>query len=120
MKTHLEITDMPTDNLQALGKLRTVLVGTFNKAREHKHRMKLLKEVLKFMYNQCSEYEKVAEAQEEALAKAKAEKLDNVKRTAILEEATKLELDLDERLSTEKLADELTTLKTKKEKKDTK
>lgn len=58
MKTHLEITDMPTDKLQALGKLRTVLVGTFNKSREHKHRMTLLKHVLKFMYNKCVEFEK--------------------------------------------------------------
>lgn len=71
-KSFLEITDMPTDELQALGKLRTVLVGTFNKAREHKHRMALLKTVLKFMHNKCVEFEK-AEAKREEEAKVKVE-----------------------------------------------
>ncbi len=69
-KTFLEITDMPTDKLQALGKLRTVLVGTFNKSREHKHAMKLLREVLKFMYNKCVEFEKHLEAKEATTTKA--------------------------------------------------
>jgi len=107
MKTHLEITDMPTDQLQALGKLRTVLVGTFNRAREHKHRMKLLKEVLKFMYNKCIEFEKVEEAKEDKQEKAEASRLDKVQRVNILKQATELNIDLDERLSTEKLATEL-------------
>lgn len=102
-KTHLEITDMPTDNLQALGKLRTVLVGTFNRAREHKHRMTLLKTVLKFMYNKCVEFEKSRETPDP-------------ERVTILEEAAKLKIDLDERLSTEKLAAELTTIKEERKK----
>ena len=57
-KSFLEITDMPSDNLQALGKLRTVLVATFNQAREHKHRMALLKKVIKFMHTKSVEFEK--------------------------------------------------------------
>ena len=71
---------MPTDKLQALGKLRTVLVATFNKAREHKHRMVLLKTVIKFMHTKIVEWEKeqvkLAEAKaiaDEAKAKAEAE-----------------------------------------------
>lgn len=60
-KSFLEITDMPTDKLQALGKLRTVLVATFNKAREHKHRMALLKTVIKFMHTKIVEFEKEQE-----------------------------------------------------------
>ena len=60
-KSFLEITDMPTDKLQALGKLRTVLVATFNKAREHKHRMALLKAVIKFMHTKIIEWEKEQE-----------------------------------------------------------
>lgn len=80
MKTHLEITDMPTDQLQALGKLRTVLVGTFNKAREHKHRMALLKTVLKFMYNKCNEFEKDQEAKEAEIKPA------NVKPSKVVKE----------------------------------
>ena len=90
-KTHLEITDMPTDNLQALGKLRTVLVGTFNKAREHKHRMTLLKTVLKFMYNKCTEFEKardgeVAEAVKEEV-KVKTATTEETKETTVQKEA---------------------------------
>ena len=71
---------MPTDKLQALGKLRTVLVATFNKAREHKHRMVLLKTVIKFMHTKIVEWEKeqvkLAEAKaiaDEAKAKLEAE-----------------------------------------------
>ena len=115
-KSFLEITDMPSDNLQALGKLRAVLVGTFNKAREHKHRMVLLKAVIKFMHTKIVEWEKAEEAKEEAQAKAKVDALDLIKRTNILDEATKLEIDLDERLSTEKLATELATIKAAKAK----
>jgi len=70
-KSYLEITDMPTDKLQALGKLRTVLVATFNKAREHKHRMALLKAVIKFMHTKIVEFEKEQEKLE-ALAKVTA------------------------------------------------
>lgn len=101
MKTHLEITDLPSDTLGALGKLRTVLVATYNKAREHKHRMTLLKSVLKFAYNKCAEFEKHQEALEEAEALAKA---DLIERTMILQSAKDLEIDLDERSSTENLA----------------
>lgn len=60
---------MPTDKLQALGKLRTVLVATFNKAREHKHRMALLKAVIKFMHTKIIEWEK---EQENLATKAQA------------------------------------------------
>ena len=69
-KSFLEITDLPQDKLQALGKLRTVLVGAFNKAREHKHRMALLKAVIKFMHTKIVEFE--AEALESEAAKTKA------------------------------------------------
>jgi len=96
MKTFLEITDMPTDSNQVLGKLRTVLVGTFNKCREYPYKMALLKSVLKFMYNKCVEFEKHNDAI-----------LDTVARNKILAEASELNFDLDERLSTEKLALEL-------------
>ena len=101
-KSFLEITDMPTDKLQALGKLRTVLVATFNKAREHKHRMVLLKAVIKFMHTKIIEWEKEQ-------AKAEEAALDATKRKTILDEATKLEIDLDESSSTDKLATELAT-----------
>ena len=110
-KSFLEITDMPTDKLQALGKLRTVLVATFNKAREHKHRMVLLKTVIKFMHTKIVEWEKGQVKVEEATAKALEDEVDAGIRKAILDEATKLEIDLDERLSTEKLAIEFETLK---------
>lgn len=99
MKNHLEITDMPSDTLGALGKLRTVLVGTFNRAREHKHRMTLLKTVLKFMYNKCVEFEKAQELADDEVRKV------------TLEEAVKLKIDLDERLSTENLVAELKAAK---------
>jgi len=104
-KSFLEITDMPTDKLQALGKLRTVLVGTFNKAREHKHRMALLKVVIKFIHTKIVEWEKEQAKAEEA----KADILEDTKRTNILDKAAKLKIDLDERLSTDKLAIELAT-----------
>ena len=100
MKTFLEITDMPTDSNQVLGKLRTVLVGTFNKCREYPYKMALLKSVLKFMYNKCVEFEKHEVA-----------KLETVARNKILAEASELNFDLDERLSTDKLVAELETLK---------
>jgi hypothetical protein len=117
-KSYLEITDMPTDTLQALGKLRTVLVATFNKAREHKHRMALLKAVIKFMHTKIVEFEKEEVKREEALeAKRKVDEalalevealaLDTKQRKEILDEAAKLEIDLDERLTTDKLAIEL-------------
>jgi hypothetical protein len=69
-KSFLEITDMPTDKLQALGKLRTVLVATFNKAREHKHRMALLKAVIKFMHTKIVEFEKEQEKLEALVKEA--------------------------------------------------
>jgi len=61
---------MPTDKLQALGKLRTVLVATFNKAREHKHRMALLKAVIKFMHIKIVEFEKEQEKLEALVKEA--------------------------------------------------
>jgi len=61
---------MPTDKLQALGKLRTVLVATFNKAREHTHRMALLKAVIKFMHTKIVEFEKEQEKLEALVKEA--------------------------------------------------
>tara|TARA_R110002096_G_scaffold92426_1_gene208910 strand:- start:2532 stop:2858 length:327 start_codon:yes stop_codon:yes gene_type:complete len=56
-KTYVEITDMPTDKYQALGKLRPILVGVYNKCRDHSYKMTLLKHTLKFMYNKCVAFE---------------------------------------------------------------
>lgn len=58
MKQHLEITDLPQDSLNVLHGVRKPLVRAFNKCRSHEYKMKLLKEFLKFMYNQCVAYEK--------------------------------------------------------------
>jgi hypothetical protein len=95
-KTFIEITDLPTDKFNTMHKLRPELVQVFNKARGTEYKMKLLKETLKFMYTQCTAYEKVA-----------IEELEQAARNAILKEAKTLGIDLDERLSTEKLEAEL-------------
>lgn len=58
LKQHLEITDLPQDSLGILYGVRKPLVNIFNKCREYPYKMTLLKQFLKFMYNQCVAFEK--------------------------------------------------------------
>lgn len=102
-KQFLEITDMPTDKYGTLAGLRNTLVKIFNKCRDSKEAMTLLKVTLKFVYNKCLEHEKQSE-----------ETASDALREQTLLEAHKLGFDLDERLSTENLVAELSALKAKK------
>lgn len=103
MKQFLEITDMPTDKYGTLGQLRTLLVKAYNRCRESKEAMTLLKVTLKFVYNKCLEHEKKGEETAEAAL-----------REQTLLAAHREGYDLDERLSTENLVVELTDLRAKK------
>lgn len=64
-KSLLKITELPQDRLQALGKLRTVLVGAFNKSRASTRNMTLLKATVKALHAKIVEFEK----EQEKLAK---------------------------------------------------
>ena len=111
----LKITDLPTDRLQALGKLRTVLVGTFNKSREQNHRMTLLKATIKVMHTKIVEFEK-EEAKAYDIKVAAIEAADRAETLAVAAESG---IDLDERLSNEKLADALSVALTTKTNEET-
>jgi hypothetical protein len=91
-KTFLEITDLPTDKYNALHQLRPNLVAVFNAARTSKDKMALLKETIKFMYSKCTEFEK-----------AEVDRLYSEARTKLLVKANELGIELDERLTNEKL-----------------
>ena len=64
-KQHLEITDLPQDNLGVLFGVRKPLITAFNKCRDYPYKLKLLKEFLKFMHSKCVEAEKRLEAKVE-------------------------------------------------------
>lgn len=96
----LDIKDMPRDSTRALGGLRQALAASFNYCRKYPAKMAVLKEVIKYTYNRIVAFEKEQEAFEEQR-----------QRNAVLTKATELGIDLDERLSLDKLkaslADEL-------------
>jgi hypothetical protein len=56
-KEFLEITDLPSDNLNVFHGLRTPLIKVFNQCREHPYKMTELKQLLKFMYNTVVSFE---------------------------------------------------------------
>lgn len=56
-KEFLEITDLPSDNLNVFHGLRTPLIAVFNKCREHPYKMTAFKQLLKFMYNTVVSFE---------------------------------------------------------------
>lgn len=99
----LDIKDMPRDQTRALGGLRQALAASFNYCRKYPAKMAVLKEVLKYTYNRIVAFEKEQEAYEE-----------EKQRKAILLRATQEEIDLDERLSTDKLKAALVDALTKK------
>ncbi len=88
----LDIKDMPRDQTRALGGLRQALAASFNYCRKYPAKMAVLKDVVKYTYNRIVAYEKEQEALEEHKV-----------RSAVLTKAAHLGIDLDERLSTEKL-----------------
>lgn len=94
---------MPTDKYGVLGQLRTLLVKAYNRCRESKEAMTLLKVTLKFVYNKCLEHEKKDEETAQAAL-----------REQTLLAAHREGFDLDERQSTENLVIELTDLRAKK------
>lgn len=53
----LEITDLPSDNLNVFHGLRTPLISVFNQCREHPYKMTAFKQLLKFMYNTVVSFE---------------------------------------------------------------
>lgn len=99
MKTYLLITDLPKSTAAAVRALRRPFMFAFNTLRTSPAKMAELKTILKFMYNTVSSFEKT-----------NLERLEEVARTGILSEAQSLGFDLDERLTTEKLEVELSTL----------
>ncbi len=99
----LDIKDMPRDKTRALGGLRQALVASFNYCRKYPVKMAVLKDVVKYTYNRIVAYENEQEALEE-----------NKTRSAVLTKAVNLGIDLDERLSTDKLKASLVDLAKKK------
>ncbi|QPI17712.1 hypothetical protein vBAmePR8F_gp52 [Alteromonas phage vB_AmeP_R8W] len=99
----LDIKDMPRDSTRALGGLRQALAASFNYCRKYPAKMEVLKEVIKYTYNRIVTFEKEQEAFEEQR-----------QRNAVLTKATELGIDLDERLSTDKLKAALSDALTKK------
>jgi hypothetical protein len=65
----LDIRDVPRDKTRSLGSLPSVLVKTFNYARQYPAKMAVLKALLKFMHGKCVENEKAVAAQAKAKAK---------------------------------------------------
>ena len=109
-KQFLEITDLPQDSENIFHGLRIPLVAVFNKCREYPAKMTAFKALIKFMYVKITAFEaeavKAQEAREVAEA-ALAALADTDTRNTILAEAESLGINLDERLSTENLAAEL-------------
>lgn len=99
----LDIKDMPRDQTRALGGLRQALAASFNYCRKYPAKMAVLKEVIKYTYNRIVAFEKEQEALEE-----------HKTRSAVLVKAAHLGIDLDERLSTDKLKASLVDLAKKK------
>lgn len=99
----LDIKDMPRDKTRALGGLRQALAASFNYCRKYPAKMAVLKDVVKYTYNRIVAYEKEQEALEE-----------HKTRSAVLTKAAHLGIDLDERLSTDKLKASLVDLAKKK------
>jgi hypothetical protein len=99
----LDIKDMPRDKTRALGGLRQTLASSFNYCRKYPAKMAVLKEVLKYTYNRIVAFEKEQEEYAELQV-----------RNAILLKAANAEIDLDERLSTDKLEAELSAALAKK------
>lgn len=99
----LDIKDMPRDRTRSLGGLRQAICASFNYCRKYPAKMAVLKEVLKYSYNRIVQFEK-------ELDKLNEEK----ERKAILDKAEAHGIDLDERLSNDKLEVELSDALAKK------
>ena len=116
----LSLTDLPRDQYNMLRNIRGALVAVYNESRRCGVRRKLLIEVLETILGElkAGESKQVESAVEAIVSKSedKAEETALAKRTAILEEAKSLGIDLDERQNNTNLAIELKKAKAKQAK----
>ena len=64
----LDIVDMPRDPQRCLAGIRQALCASFNYCRDHPTKMRILKEVVKYVYSRITQWEREVAAEAERLA----------------------------------------------------